>query len=74
MKIFIFENVAECSGNYHSDGGAVIIAESIEAAKELIADISEFEPTDEEWENVEMFNISDVTKPKYWIMPNAGCC
>jgi hypothetical protein len=74
MKIFIFEYVAKCSENYHSGGGVVIIAEDVESAKELISTDEYITITDEEWESAEMFNISDVIKPKYWVMPDAGCC
>lgn len=75
MKIFIFESVEQVSGNWHKNGGLAIIAEDEAAAKKLIESDSYIYPSDEEWDNVEIFELKDEnTKPKYWVFPDAGCC
>jgi len=65
MNIFIFEDISKVSGAYHSEGGLVIIANDINHAKEVIMDDHWIRIINKEWEDVE---------PKYWVMPNAGCC
>lgn len=74
MKIFIFESVNRLTGQYHHSGGLVIIADNQEQAKDLIKDDSDIAVSDEEWNSVEIFELKDETKPKYWIFPDAGCC
>jgi hypothetical protein len=73
MKIYIFERISQVSGNWHPEGGLVIIANDIEEAKQLIAKDDNISPTDKEWETVESFEII-ANEPKYWVMPDAGCC
>lgn len=74
MKIFIFQHVDKCSPNYHPEGGLVLIAKDIEQAKLFLKEKDHIEITDEEWEDVESFELADNVESKYWIMPNAGCC
>jgi len=74
MNIFIFEDISKVSGVYHSEGGLVIIANDINHAKEVIMDDHWIRITDKEWEAVESFDLKDNVEPKYWVMPNAGCC
>lgn len=75
MQIFIFESISQVSGNYHSGGGLVIIAESKEKAIELIATDKDIQPDEKEWEEVETYKLADTDiKPKYFVMPDAGCC
>ena len=74
MKIFIFENIGNVSSNYHPEGGLVIIADDIDAAKELIKSNPSIIITDNEWEGVESFELAELVEPKYWVMPDAGCC
>jgi hypothetical protein len=74
MKIFVFERIEQVSGNYHSEGGLVIIARDIDHAKEVISVDPEVRPTDLEWESVESFELIGNPEPKFWVMPDAGCC
>ena len=74
MKIFIFETISQCSSRHHSKGGLVIIADDINAAKQLISGNKYISITDKEWEGVESFELSQTVTPKYWVMPDAGCC
>lgn len=74
MKIFIFNRIKKCSCNYHEEGGLVIIAESIEHAKELIKQDKCISISAREWKNVESFDLIGNIEPKFWVMPDAGCC
>lgn len=76
MKIFIFEEVEELTDRYHPGGGLVVIAENETEARELIATIESIKLTEEEWEEVLVYELSafqDV-EPKMFIFPDAGCC
>ncbi len=74
MKIFIFNRIEKCSSNYHEEGGLVIIANDTEHAKELISSDDAIVVTDEEWSEVESFELLESVSPKIWVMPDAGCC
>ena len=74
MKIYVFERIDKCSDNYHEEGGLVVIAKDVEHAKELLKTDNSIEVTDKEWEDVESFALADNVEPKFWVMPDAGCC
>ena len=74
MKIFIFEDLGQVSGNYHSEGGLVIIAKDIEEAINLIESDNSISISDKEWSQVEVFDLAGDVEPRFWVMPNAGCC
>ena len=74
MKIFIFESVCKLTDRHHGSGGLAIIAEDKEKAIQLISEDSDIKILDEEWESVEIFELKEDAKPKYWIFPDAGCC
>lgn len=67
MKVFILERVSELTGNYHSEGGTIVIA------KELLAD-EHANITDEEWEDVIVHDIKGKPEEAVYIFPDAGCC
>jgi len=74
MKVFIFERIEKLTYNWHPEGGLVIIAADIEAAKELIKSDKEIQPTNEEWRHVEIYELKENVTPKFWVMQDAGCC
>ena len=37
MKVFIWERLEQATGNYHSEGGVMVVAESVERAKEMVS-------------------------------------
>jgi hypothetical protein len=74
MKIFIFERIAQVTDNWHPEGGLVIIAKDIEHAKEIISGDECISITDEEWDGAESFELAEDVEPKFWVMPDAGCC
>lgn len=64
MKIFIWNNIDDLTGNYHSSGAAIVIEENIEKAKQKLG-------KNEEPDYV--FEIQ-AQEPMIEIYPNAGCC
>lgn len=74
MKIFVFDYVDCLTGAYHNGGGLVIISENEDKAKELLSDDKCINITDKEWEDVESFDLAGDVEPKFWVMPDAGCC
>jgi hypothetical protein len=73
MKVFVWQEVDKCSGNYHAQGGVVVFAETEERARELArvhdkcCQIAPNEMPDE---------VREVAggEEAVYIMPNAGCC
>ena len=71
MKIYIWKRLNNVSSNFHSDGGLVIIAESLEKAKELVSQ-DKYIVINEEPDIV--LEIEDSAVPEYIVFPDAGCC
>ena len=74
MKIFIWENVEKLTGNWHDNGGVVVMATSLEAARALIkaeaaagCEALEKAPDSE-------FEVKGKHEPRLWSFPDAGCC
>lgn len=74
MKIFVLEHVEQVSGNYHSDGGLVVVARDIEEAKKLVEREWECKPTDEEWGQAMVYELKEGYETKCYVFPDAGCC
>lgn len=82
MKMFLWYNVDNVTDRYHSSAGVVIIAETLEAARELYKERPNQEGTDHEGEyNNELFTAEpdlicecDHPKAEVMIFPDAGCC
>lgn len=69
-KIWIFEDLDQVSGNYHSGGGLVIVAKNIEMAKLLVSQDNDIEILD--WDKSK---VGDTTLDKaIYVFPDAGCC
>lgn len=73
MKVFIWERLEQATGNFHSEGGVVAVAESVERAKELAQN-----------QGVTFGNHYDTTVIEYELVgehpekvivfPDTGCC
>lgn len=72
MKVFIWENIEEVSGRYHSNGGLVVIADNEVRAREIANIVPGCYVHPEETPNY----IRDVSdgEEKVFIFPDAGCC
>ena len=70
MKVFVWSYIDHATDSYHSSGGVVVFAETIERARELAAaagaQIGKNEAADE---------VRDTTGDEAcYIMPDAECC
>ena len=76
MKIFIFKKIEKCTDQHHTDGGLVIVARDIEAAKNLIKLDSNISISDDEWKYVIKYELDKnyTYMHKFFVMPNSGCC
>jgi hypothetical protein len=74
MKIFIFKRIEQASSSYHPEGGLVVIAQDVEAAKELLKSDEDIFITEDEWMNVEQYDLLGNPEPKFWVMEDSGCC
>ena len=72
MKVFIWNNVNQCSNNWHSDGGVVVFADTEERAREIanLEDGCNIAP------NEQSDDVREVVggEERVYIFPNAGCC
>lgn len=83
MKLFVWVQVDPVSSNYHSEGGLMIVAEDLGAAREAMrAYVARWAkrplPDDDlEW-LVEApdreFVVSAATPAEIIVFPDAGCC
>ena len=83
MKLFKWSDVDYLTTSYHDNGGLVVIAETLERARELISDKCPGKhwshdavphrcsamDTDPD-DTFEIFGGSETI----WVFPNAGCC
>lgn len=73
MKMFIWENVDELTGSWHSDGGLVMTAETLEKARDMIkAQLPQgCGALSQEPDHV--IEVPEGTQIMV-VFPNAGCC
>lgn len=74
MKVFVFEQLGQVSGSYHSEGGLIVVAANTEQAKRLIAEDPFIEITPDEWAEVVEYELLRTTEPRVFVFPDAGCC
>lgn len=71
VKLFVWERVDQLTTNWHPEGGLVIIAESLDAARELIKDRVKCGALTKDPD----YTTSVYGKEeKVFIFPDAGCC
>jgi len=73
MTVFIFPRINLLTDHWHPEGGAVVIAESLEQAVAMLRERGG-SPTDEEIGKVEFHPLAGAAMPKVFIFPDAGCC
>jgi len=72
MKIFIWESVENATSNYHSGGGVMVVAESLERATELAGKEG---VTFGQYDTLSMeYELAGTPDEKVVIFPDAGCC
>jgi hypothetical protein len=85
MKAFLWHNIDVVSNCFHSDGSVLIVAETVERARELgVLTESDynFETKETTTKTIKMtidrdpdavFNANELEE-KVFVFPNAGCC
>jgi hypothetical protein len=73
MKIFVWQQVKNCTDNWHSEGGVVVVAENLARAKEIAAQKGCI-IDDGEWPDMVSTLYDFEYEERIFIMPNAGCC
>ena len=73
MYVYIWQCVDECSSNYHSSGGVVVVAASEARAREIAnaVDGCSIQP-DESPDQI--IACANTEQEVVYIMPDAGCC
>lgn len=71
MKIFIWERLENVSDNWHREGGLVIVAETLDEAKALVAN-NEYIKIDKAPDYV--YEISKEATKRFIVFPDSGCC
>lgn len=72
MNIYLWKEVNECSTHYHSEGGVVVFADTLDEARALANRMPGCAIADTEQPD-EVRPCEDGEK-RVFIMPNAGCC
>jgi hypothetical protein len=80
MKLWIWNDISEgLTSNYHSGGGAVVIAETRERAESLLrVEAPDLDVSDEDLHPLEpvdaIYDLWGKPDEKVFIFPDAGCC
>jgi len=72
VNVYIWERVEFATSNYHTEGGVVIFADSLDEARTLANAVEGCEIKETEQPN-EVRPCATGEK-KVFIMPDAGCC
>ncbi len=73
--MFVWENVYGLTNNYHDGGGTVVIAGSLEAARELLKDTGGVTKKCDVFTEEPDYSIPvGGQEDKVFIFPDAGCC
>ena len=74
MNIYIWQWLDQVSNNWHRDGGLVVAAKDDARARELIAGEEHVEVTEEEWQEVTVYEAVEGQIEGIFVFPDAGCC
>lgn len=74
MNIFIFQNIDQVSGHFHTGGSLAVIAKDKEHVEELILEEEHIEITDNDWDRVITYELKNEEEPRIFVFPDAGCC
>jgi len=74
MKIYLFEEPQQVTGNWHSGGSVVVIAETDGEVENLLKRFPNVQLSAEDWQKVRHFPTHNYVEPEVFIFPDAGCC
>lgn len=72
MKVFIWNSLDHVSYSYHSNGGLVVVAQSLERAKELCAEKDAAVSIDQDPSLA--LDVTEDAVEAVFVFPDAGCC
>jgi hypothetical protein len=73
LHVYIWESVSDLTDNEHNGGGLVVVAESLERAREICeANVEVKQFPSEEPDCVLL--VPDTSSERIYVFPNAGCC
>ena len=73
MFVYVFEGVQNLTNSYHSGGGLVVVAETVEQAVQMaVTEGVSFD--DAEIADVIAYQLAAPAEPRVYIFPDAGCC
>jgi hypothetical protein len=71
MKIFIWQRIEHCSGNYHEEGGVAVVADNLDRAIRIAIEKGcKFLPEEKPDYEEEIIAHDE----KVFIFPDTGCC
>lgn len=73
MKIFIWQSIENATQSFHSGGGVVAVAESLEQAISMAEAEGVRFGSQYDSEPVEL-ELSGEQEPRVFVFPDAGCC
>lgn len=76
MKVFIWASLDGLTDRYHSDGGCVVVAEDLEAARAAIKEAAPMCEKAKTTEPGQVYSLAEGEKGgvRVFIFPNSGCC
>lgn len=73
MKLFMWDYVGNATSNYHDEGGIVVIAETLERAREMISSDKEREKCEALTKEPDL--VRECEGPEHIsVHKDAGCC
>jgi hypothetical protein len=73
MKVFVWERLEHATNNYHSEGGVIVVAETVERAKELAQEQGVTFGNQYDTEVIE-YELVGSHEEKVIVFPDSGCC
>lgn len=71
MNVYVWQRVNDATDHYHSEGGAVVFADTLRRARELARDVG---CTITDAELPDEIRECEGGPERVFIMPDAGCC
>ncbi len=73
MKIFVWERLEQATDNWHPEGGVMVVAETVEHAKDLAQKQGVTFGNQYDTEVIE-YELVGIHEEKVFVFPDAGCC
>lgn len=67
MRMFVWEYIGGLTDRWHSGGGLMVVAETVERAREIAPGNTSGEPD-------AVYELEGEPEEKVFIFPDSGCC